>query len=73
MLVEISRVMKPTAFLAISVWPGLVEPETEREIKSADFRLEKEIPEGFSKNGKSLGTRRILKFRKERHVLTIIN
>ena len=70
LLIEIRRVMRPSAFLAISVWPNLVEPETEDEIKNADFCLEKEISEGLSNDNKDLGTRRILNFRKERHVLS---
>jgi len=73
LLVEIRRVIKPSAFLAISVWPNLVEPETEEEIKSADFRLEKVISEELGSNNKGLGTRRILNFRKERHVLSLAN
>jgi ubiquinone/menaquinone biosynthesis C-methylase UbiE len=73
LLIEIRRVMKPSAFLAISVWPNLVEPETEDEMKSADFRLEKVISEGLGSDNKDLGTRRILNFRKERHVLSLTN
>ena len=73
LLVEIRRVMKPFAFLAISVWPNLVEPETEDEIKSADFRLDEVISEGLGSNNKDLGTRRILNFRKEREVLFLAN
>jgi ubiquinone/menaquinone biosynthesis C-methylase UbiE len=71
LLIEIRRVMKPSAFLAISVWPNLVEPETEDEMKSADFRLEKVISEGLGSDNKDLGTRRILNFRKERYVLSL--
>jgi ubiquinone/menaquinone biosynthesis C-methylase UbiE len=73
LLIEIRRVMKPSAFLAISVWPNLVEPETEDEMKSAGFRLEKVISEGLGSDNKDLGTRRILNFRKERHVLSLTN
>ena len=65
--------MKPFAFLAISVWPNLIEPETEGEIENADFRLEKEISEALTNDSKDLGTRRILNFRKERHVLSLTN
>ena len=43
LLSEISRVMKPFAFLSISVWPNLVEPEVEDEIKDTGFHLEKKI------------------------------
>jgi ubiquinone/menaquinone biosynthesis C-methylase UbiE len=73
LLGEIRRVMKPSAFLAISVWPNLIETETEYDIETADFRLEKEISEGLSNDGKVLGTRRILNFRKERYVLSLTN
>ena len=73
LLIEIRRVMKPSAFLAISVWPNLVEPETEDEIEDADFRLEKVISEGLGSDNKDLGTRRILNFGKERHVLSLTN
>ena len=73
LLIEIRRVMKPSAFLAISVWPNLVEPETEDEMKSADFRLEKVISEGLGSDNKDLGTRRILNFRKEDYVLSLTN
>jgi ubiquinone/menaquinone biosynthesis C-methylase UbiE len=72
LLSEIRRVMKPSAFLAISVWPNLAEPETEDEIKKANFRLEKEACETPTDGNKILGTRRILNFRKERYVPTIV-
>ena len=68
LLGEIRRIMKPSAFLSISVWPNLIEPETEDEIKNADFRLEKEVPETLTDDNKGLETRRILCFRKARHV-----
>ena len=69
LLGEIRRVMKPSAFLSISVWPNLIEPETEDEIKNADFRLGKEVPETVTTDdNKALETRRILCFRKARHV-----
>jgi len=71
LLSEIYRIMKSSAFLAISVWPNLMEPETEDEIKNADFRLEKDVPETLTYDNKSLEARRILSFRKERHVPTI--
>jgi hypothetical protein len=58
--------------LSISVWPNLVEPGTEDEIKNADFRLEKEIPETLSHDDKNLEKRRILNFRKVRYVPTIV-
>lgn len=73
LLAEIRRVMKPSAFLAISVCLNLVEPETEDEIKSADFRLGKVISEGLGSNNKCLGARRILNFRKEPYVLPLTN
>jgi len=63
LLDEIYRILKPSAFLAISLWPDLIEPETEDEIESTDFRLEKEIPETLIDN-KDLEMRKILNFRK---------
>jgi ubiquinone/menaquinone biosynthesis C-methylase UbiE len=71
LLGEISRIMKPSAFLSISVWPNLVEPGTEDEIKNADFHLEKEVPETLTDDNKDLETRRILNFGKTRHVPVI--
>jgi len=68
LLGEIYRIMKPSAFLSTSVWPNLIEPETEDEIKNADFRLGKEVPETLTDDNKGLETRRILCFRKARHV-----
>ena len=64
LLGEIYRIMKPSAFLSIPVWPNLIEPETEDEIKNADFRLGKEISEPLTDDNKVLETRRILNFRK---------
>jgi len=72
LLGEICRIMKPSAFLSISVWPNLIEPETEDEIKNADFRLEKDIPETLTYDNKGLETRRILSFRKAWQVSTIV-
>lgn len=72
LLGEIYRIMKPSAFLSISVWPNLIEPETEGEIKKADFRLEKEIFQTLSHDDKNLKKRRILNFRKARYVPTIV-
>jgi len=71
--VEIHRIMKPSAFLSISVWPNLIEPETEDEIKNADFRLEEEVSETLSNYSEALGTRRILNFRKEQYVISFTN
>jgi hypothetical protein len=71
LLGEISRIMKPSAFLSISVWPNLVGPGTEDEIKNADFHLEKEVPEMLTDDNKDLETRRILNFGKTRHVPVI--
>jgi ubiquinone/menaquinone biosynthesis C-methylase UbiE len=68
LLAEIYRIMKPFAFLSISVWPNLMEPETEDEIKNANFCLEKEVPETLTDGNKALETRRILNFGKARHV-----
>ncbi|MCK4273664.1 MAG: class I SAM-dependent methyltransferase, partial [Dehalococcoidales bacterium] len=72
LLGEIYRIMKPSAFLSVSVWPNLIETETEDEIKNVNFRLEKEIPETLTDGNKDLETRRILSFRKARHVPTIV-
>jgi ubiquinone/menaquinone biosynthesis C-methylase UbiE len=58
---EIGRVMKPSAFLSISAWPNMVEPEA--EIKDTDFRLEKEIS-GTPTDNKGLEMCRFLNFRK---------
>jgi ubiquinone/menaquinone biosynthesis C-methylase UbiE len=68
LLGEIYRIMKPSAFLSISVWPNLMEPEIEDEIKNANFRLEKEVPETLTDGNKALETRRILNFGKTQHV-----
>jgi ubiquinone/menaquinone biosynthesis C-methylase UbiE len=68
LLGEIYRIMKPSAFLSISVWPDLVEPESEDEIKNANFRLGKEVPETLTDGNKDLETRRILNFEKARNV-----
>ena len=64
LLSEIYRIMKPSAFLSVSVWPNLAEPETEDEIKNAKFRLEKEVCETITNGNKDLETRKILNFRK---------
>ena len=63
LLGEINRIMKPFAFLSISVWPNLVETETKDEIENANFHLEKEICETSSDN-KGLETCKVLVFRK---------
>jgi ubiquinone/menaquinone biosynthesis C-methylase UbiE len=68
LLDEICRVMKPSAFLSISVWPNLIEPEIEDEINNAKFHLEKEVPETITDGNKDLETRRILNFGKTRNV-----
>jgi ubiquinone/menaquinone biosynthesis C-methylase UbiE len=73
LLAEIHRVMKPSAFLSISLWPNLMEPKAEDEIENADFCLEKEISEALTDGSKDLGTRRVLNFRKERYVLSLTN
>jgi ubiquinone/menaquinone biosynthesis C-methylase UbiE len=73
LLVEIRRIMKPSALLSISVWPNLIEPGTEDEIKNVNFHLEKMISEGVGIDNNALGTRRIVNFRKERSVLSITN
>jgi len=71
LLGEMLRIMKPSAFLSISVWPNLIEPESEDEIKNANFRLEKEVPETLTDGNKDLETRIILNFEKTRHVSII--
>jgi len=68
LLGEIYRIMKPSAFLSISVWPNLIEPEIEDEINNADFRLEKEASETLTYGNNDIETRRILNFGKARHV-----
>jgi ubiquinone/menaquinone biosynthesis C-methylase UbiE len=67
LLDEIRRIMKPSAFLSISVWPNLIEPDNKDEIKNAHFRLEKEVPETLTDGNKDLKTRRILNFGKAQH------
>jgi SAM-dependent methyltransferase len=68
LLDEIRRIMKPPAFLSISVWPNLIEPEIEDEINNANFRLEKEVPETLTNGYKDLEMRRILNYRKAQYV-----
>ena len=68
LLGEIYRIMKPSAFLSISVWPNLIEPEIEDEINNANFRLEKEASETLTYGNNDIETRRILNFGKARHV-----
>jgi ubiquinone/menaquinone biosynthesis C-methylase UbiE len=72
LLGEIYRIMKPSAFLSISVWPNLIEPESEDEINNANFRLEKEVSETLTDGNKDLETRRILNFEKARDVPTLV-
>ena len=72
LLGEIYRIMKPSAFLSVSVWPNLAEPETEDEIKNANFCLEKEVPETLTDDTKYLETRRILCFGKGLYVPNIV-
>jgi ubiquinone/menaquinone biosynthesis C-methylase UbiE len=73
LLGEIRRVMKNSAFLSISVWPNLIEPESEDEIRDSGFYLEKEIPEVLRNENIYLGVRIILNFRKEQRVLSLIS
>jgi len=72
LLGEIRRVMKPSAFLAISVWPNLIEPEIEGEINNASFHLEKEVPETLADGNKGFETRRIMSFGKAQYVPTLV-
>jgi ubiquinone/menaquinone biosynthesis C-methylase UbiE len=64
LLGEIYRIMKPSAFVSISVWSNLIEPRAEDEIKNADFRLEKEISRTPSHDDKNSEKRSVLNFRK---------
>jgi ubiquinone/menaquinone biosynthesis C-methylase UbiE len=63
LLGEIRRVMKTYAFLSITVWPNLGEPEAEDDIKDAGFYLEKETS-GTPTNNKGLEMCRFVIFRK---------
>jgi ubiquinone/menaquinone biosynthesis C-methylase UbiE len=71
LLDEIRRIMKPSGFLSISVWPNLIEPESEDEIKNANFCFAKEVPETLTDGSKDLETRKILNFGKARRVSSI--
>jgi len=62
LLNEIYRIMKPSAFLSISIWSNLTKDEIENEIKNAKFCLAKEIIETLTKDNKDLEKRRILNF-----------
>ena len=62
LLGEICRVMKPSALLSISVWPNLMEPSAEDEIKNADFRLEEGSLQTLSYDDKNPGKRGVLNF-----------
>jgi hypothetical protein len=53
---------------SISVWPNVMEPETEDEIKGENFHLEKKLPETFPYHNNDLQMHRILNFRKARYV-----
>jgi len=64
LLGEIHRIMKPSAFLSISVWPNLIETETEDEIKNANFRLEKEASETLTDDNKDPERGKFLNFKK---------
>jgi ubiquinone/menaquinone biosynthesis C-methylase UbiE len=63
LLSEIRRVMKPSAFLSISVWPNLIEPKAEDEIKDTGFHMEKEIS-GMLTDNKEPEACRFLNFKK---------
>jgi ubiquinone/menaquinone biosynthesis C-methylase UbiE len=65
LLGEVYRIMKPSAFLAISVWADLMEPGAESEIKNAHFCLEKDISQTLSHDNKNLGKRTVLNLRKK--------
>ena len=72
LLDEIRRIMKPSAFLSISVWPNLLEPEIEDEIYNANFRLGKAVPETITDGKNDLETRRILNFGKAQYVPALV-
>ena len=65
LLREVYRIMKPSAFLSISVWSNLMEPGAEDEIENADFHLEEHISQTLSHDNKSVGKRSVLNFRKQ--------
>jgi ubiquinone/menaquinone biosynthesis C-methylase UbiE len=62
LLVEIYRIMKPTAF--ISVWPKHMESEAGDEIRNAGFHLKKEHSGTLIHENKDLEKGKILNFRK---------
>jgi ubiquinone/menaquinone biosynthesis C-methylase UbiE len=64
LLGEVYRIMKPSGFLSISVWPNLRESGAEDELNNADFILEKEVPDPPIHNNKNREKRSILNFRK---------
>ena len=64
LLGEISRIMKPSAFLSISVWPNLIETETEDELTNANFRLEKEVSKTLTSDNMDPERVKFLNFRK---------
>ena len=72
LLGEIYRIMRPSAFLSISVWPNLMESESEDEIKNVNFRLEKEVYETLTDGNKDLETRIILNFRKGLYIPNMV-
>jgi ubiquinone/menaquinone biosynthesis C-methylase UbiE len=72
LLSEIYRIMKPSALLCISIWPNLVEPEIEDDIKNAYFCLKKAVFETLTNDIKDLEKRKILCFRKERYISALI-
>lgn len=67
LLSEIRRVMKTSAFLAISVWPNLIEPACENDIRNAHLCLEKDIPVTVTLDNENFETCRILCFTKVRY------
>jgi len=73
LLEEIYRIMKPSAFVSISVWARLLDLETEEEIRNADFYLVKETPEILVYRDRYIATRAILSFRKARCTTAFAN
>ena len=72
LLGEIYRITKPSAFLSISVWPNLIEPESEDEINNANLHLEKKGSETLTDGNRDVETRKILNFGKARDVPTLV-
>jgi ubiquinone/menaquinone biosynthesis C-methylase UbiE len=66
LLSEIYRVMKPEAFLLVSVWPNLLEADIESELQNSAFREETAVSETVIDGTQKMETRRISKLVKRR-------